>query len=145
MPEGRGQPCAFRSHLAGLMFDAPSAQAGSGWPRVKVRVFCLPDASNYPQEWLKQLEPSPRPRLDFLTSKCQKAGCDSTGQKKTYWQMPWLKVPKLKGDAQQRTERDCFPFCLLGLSERQKAQPSHLPRAVKPEADRRAARSSDVP
>jgi len=62
---------AGASHLAGLMFDAPSAQ-----------------------EWLKQLEPSP--------------------------------------------EEDLLADALVeGLSERQKAQPSHLPRAVKPEESQR--------
>ncbi|CAE7702625.1 GABA-TP3 [Symbiodinium sp. CCMP2592] len=62
---------AGASHLAGLTFDAPSAQ-----------------------EWLKQLEPSP--------------------------------------------EEDLLADALVeGLSERQKAQPSHLPRAVKPEESQR--------
>ncbi|CAE7943710.1 GABA-TP3 [Symbiodinium necroappetens] len=62
---------AGASHLAGLTFDAPSAQ-----------------------EWLKQLEPSP--------------------------------------------EEDLLADALVeGLSERQKAAPSHLPRAVKPEESQR--------
>ncbi|CAE7732429.1 GABA-TP3 [Symbiodinium pilosum] len=62
---------AGASHLAGLTFDAPSAQ-----------------------EWLKQLEPSP--------------------------------------------EEDLLADALVeGLAERQKAAPSHVPRAVKPEESRR--------